>query len=329
MKKLTAIIISLVMAASVLVGCVPAGEKKGKFSIVCTVFPQYDWINSMLGENPGDVDVTLLISNGVDLHSYQPTVKDIAAIASCDMFVYIGGESEAWVEDVVKKSGNEKMKALKLLDVLGDMAKEEEPVEGGEENDHDHEHDEKELDEHIWLSLKNADFLCEKLSKALGEMDVENKEFYETNYRNYSASLKKLDQEYENAVQSATVKTLVFGDRFPFRYLVDDYNIEYYAAFNGCSAESNASFQTITFLAKKVDELALRYVIAIDGGDKSVAKAVVNNTKEKNQQILTLDSLQAITKSRIDAGENYLSVMTDNLAVIKTALGANNGSDNL
>ncbi len=323
MKKIISIIASLVLLTSVMVGCVPTEQKKGKFSIVCTIFPQYDWINNIIGENPGDVDVTLLISNGVDLHSYQPTVKDIAAIASCDMFVCIGGESEEWADDVIKTSSNSKMKAVKLLDVLGDKAKEEESVDGdeeSEEHDHDHEHDEKELDEHIWLSLKNADFLCEKLSELLCEMDEENADYYKNNYKNYSASVKALDENYTTAIAGAKVKTLVFGDRFPFRYLVDDYGIDYYAAFNGCSAESNASFETITFLANKVDALNLKYVMAIDGGDKSVAKAVVNSTKNKNQEILTLDSLQAITQVRINNGENYLSIMANNLAVIKTAL---------
>jgi zinc transport system substrate-binding protein len=266
----------------------------------------------------------LLLDNGVDLHSYQPTADDILTIAGCDLFVYVGGESDEWVDDVLAQATNKNMKVINLLDVLGDSAREEELVEGMEsEEEHDGEHEDEEeeegpeYDEHVWLSLRNTEVFCREIADALGDIDPDNSDAYHANAESYVKELEDLDGQYTEAVKDAKVKTLVFGDRFPFRYLVDDYGLDYYAAFAGCSAESEASFETITFLAKKVDELKLNYVMTIEGTDHSIAETIIKNTETKDQQILTLDSMQSTTSASED---HYSDIMKSNLEVLKQAL---------
>lgn len=468
-----------------------------KFSIVATTFAPYDWIRHIVGENNESISLTLLQDTGVDLHSFQPTAEDMIQIAECDMFVYIGGESDEWVEAALQNGQNENRVVVNLLDVLGDKAKEEETVEGME-SDHDHDHGsstfddsdvadrtladwagewqsvypflldgtldeamehmaeedetgktaeeyyeyyktgyatdiediviegntisfiqngisskasydykgyeiltyesgskgvryqfeaidvtngapkfvqfsdhgiepakaehfhiymgnesfeelsqemdhwptyypkewskeqiadsfidhshDEELDEHVWLSLKNADIYCEYLAAQIETMDPDHTSIYVDNLQNYIGELKKLDAEYTATVDEASVKTLLFGDRFPFRYLVDDYGLQYYAAFSGCSAETEASFETVAFLAEKVDELQLKYIITIDGGNTSIAETIVKATKSKDQQILKLDSMQSVTKLDVDNGNTYLSMMEQNLQILKEAL---------
>ncbi len=495
----------------------------GKLSIVTTIFPEYDWVKTIVGDNAENVDITMLLDNGVDLHSYQPTAEDIMKIATCDMFVYVGGESDEWVEDALAEATNENMVVVDLLDVLGESVKEEEIVEGmeAEEHDHDHsaevstfeddevedrtledwagewqspyqylldgeldeafeamaeekgdmtaeeykeyyktgyesdivsvkiegdnieftyengdvvnsdyeyvgyfiqdwssgtraamyrfeavdkeagapiyieindhmiaphaaehfhirmsdesfdaivdpetywptffpadmsaqdisdhlsgkdEHDEEaeeateetadadeheheegevEYDEHVWLSLKNTEVLCTEIEAQLETIDPDNAETYKANLDSYVAELDALDAQYQETVDAASVKTLLFGDRFPFRYLVDDYGLDYYAAFVGCSAETEASFETIIFLADKVNELGLNAVMTIEGNDHTIAETVRDNTESKDQEILTLDSMQSTTSEDVANGASYLSIMTDNLEVLKSAL---------
>jgi len=313
----------------------------GKLSIVTTIFPEYDWVKTIVGENAENVDITMLLDNGVDLHSYQPTAEDIMKIATCDMFVYVGGESDEWVEDALAEATNENMVVIDLLDVLGDSVKEEEIVEGMEaEEEHEHdeaeeadaeeaeeaveadadEQEEVEYDEHVWLSLKYAETLCTEIEAQLETIDPDNAETYKANLDSYVAELDALDAQYQETVDAASVKTLLFGDRFPFRYLVDDYGLDYYAAFVGCSAETEASFETIIFLADKVNELGLNAVMTIEGNDHTIAETVRDNTESKDQEILTLDSMQSTTSEDVANGASYLSIMTDNLEVLKSAL---------
>lgn len=499
MKKRISIILAVVMALLCLAAC---GQNKSKYSskndkikVVTTIFPEYDWVREIAGEN-SNVDITMLLDNGVDLHSYQPTAEDIMKISSCDMFIYVGGESDEWVEDALKESVNKNMKVINLLDVLKDTVKTEEAMPGmqseeghnhgyshfddsdvqdrsltdwsgewqsvypyiengdldevmerkaesgdktaeeykkyyetgyktdvekmsinGEEGtmeftkngvtskakyeykgykiydyssenrgvryffesvdnasdapkyvqfsdhgispskaEHYHiyagndsfdalseemdnwptyypagmtsneikedmlEHEEKEYDEHVWLSLRNAEKLCDAIADSLCDIDSENKNVYSTNAAVYKNKLKELDDQYQNVVKNSTNKTLLFGDRFPFRYMVDDYGLKYYAAFAGCSAESEASFETISFLAKKVDELGLKNVMTIEKSDKKIANTIISNTKNKNQKIFELNSLQSTTSKDVKNGVTYLSVMKSNLNVLKEAL---------
>ena len=506
MKKIFALLLAFLMTVGVLAGC---GKQAGsdaadsasntdnkKLKVVTTIFPEYDWVRQILGDKAESADITMLLDNGVDLHSYQPTADDIVKISDCDLFIYVGGESDGWVEDALKNATNKNMKVINLLDVLKDTVKTEEAMPGMQaEEGHNHgyshfddsdvqdrtlsdwagdwqsvypylqngtldavmerkaengdksaaeyrayyetgyqtdvsqitidaennticfvkdgiaakavyeykgyqiydyesgsrgvryffeavsgdadapkyvqfsdhgiapgkaehfhiysgndgfdalsqemenwptyypadmsgdeiaadmlEHEEKEYDEHVWLSLKNAKTLCEAIADALEELDADNKDAYAANTAAYVQQLTALDENYQNMVASAARKTVLFGDRFPFRYLVDDYGLSYYAAFAGCSAESEASFETVSFLANKVDELDLPCVLTIEGAQHKIAETIVQNTAEKDQKILTMDSMQSTTSDDVKSGTTYLSVMEQNLSVLSEAL---------
>ena len=318
-----------------------------KFSVVCTIFPEYDWIRQLVGDKKDNYEITYLLDKGVDLHSYQPTAEDIAKIANCDLFVYVGGESDGWVDDALKDSKNDKMQVVNLLETLGKNVKPEEVVEGmQEEDEHDHDHEdadhdhedkdkdhdhedadhdhhheeETEYDEHVWLSLRNATVLVNTLAEKLQTIDPENKDYYAGTAADYTAKLGDLDSRYLATIKKAKVKTVLFGDRFPFRYLVDDYGLKYYAAFVGCSAETEASFETVAFLAKKTDDLKLKSVLVIENSDQKIAKKIVETTKDKNQNIVVLNSMQSITNEDIANGATYLSIMESNLKALASAL---------
>ena len=328
-----------------------------KLSVVCTIFPEYDWIRELVGDKKDNYEITYLLDKGVDLHSYQPTAEDIAKIANCDLFVYVGGESDGWVKDALKESKNDKMQVVNLLETLGTNVKEEEVVEGMQEedehdhdhgkkedtdhdhedadhehehkedadHDHDHEedghhHDEVEYDEHVWLSLRNATLLVNELAVRLQTIDPENKDYYAGTAASYTAKLGDLDSRYLAAVKKAKNKTVLFGDRFPFRYLVDDYGLKYYAAFVGCSAETEASFETVAFLAKKADELKLNNVLVIENSDQKIAKKIVETTNAKDQKIVEMNSMQSVTADQIADGATYLGIMEANLKALEAAL---------
>ncbi len=316
--------LTLFAVACTFVGCKSNGGGQGdKISVVTTIFPEYDWVKNILGDKADDAELTMLLDNKVDLHSYQPTADDMVKISSCDLFIYVGGESDDWVEDALKNPKNPNRKVINLFEVLGDAVKNEESVEGMEDHDHedadDHDH-EDEKDEHVWLSLRNAKTICFAIAEQLSALDPENKDTYAKNLQTYTEALTALDKEYGMAVEEGSRKTLLFGDRFPFRYLAGDYGLEYFAAFSGCSAETEASFETITFLAGKVDELELPCVLTIEGTNHKIAQTIVQNTKAKNQQVLAMDSMQSITSQDVKNGTSYLSIMQKNLEVLKSAL---------
>ena len=517
MKKIISALLAVLMLAGMLSGCANPSDvptvsttaaataapsqteapAKTKISVVTTIFPEYDWVREILGDKADNAEIALLLDNGVDLHSYQPTADDIIKISDGDLFVYVGGESDEWVDEALKNATNKDMKVINLLDVLKDTVKTEAAKPGMQaEEGHNHgyshfddsdvqdrtlfdwdgdwqsvypylqegtldevmkrkaengsktaeeyrayyetgyktdvsqitidaesstmcfvkngvavkatyeykgyqiydyasgsrgvryffeatggdadapkfvqfsdhgigpgkaehfhiysgndgfdalsqemdnwptyyptdmsgneikedmlEHEEKEYDEHVWLSLKNAETLVGAISNALQELDPDSKDTYAANADAYVQKLSALDAEYRKAVSAGTYKTVLFGDRFPFRYLADDYGLNYYAAFAGCSAESEASFETISFLAKKVDELKLPCVLTIEGAQHKIAETIVKNTTEKNQKVLTMDSMQSTTSQDVANGTTYLSVMEKNLDVLKEALG--------
>lgn len=328
MKKYIAVFAALLLLSALLPAPEAAAERE--LSIVTTIFPEYDWVMEILGENAPNVQVTMLLDNGVDLHSYQPNVKDMVTLSTCDLFLYVGGESDSWVDDALAGATNKNMIVINLLEVLGENAKEELLVEGmehsHEEEEHheeahdeeDHEH-EAELDEHVWLSLRNASLFCQAIRDALITLDPENEELYRANTEGYLAELSRLDEAFAAAVAEGSQDTLLFGDRFPFRYLTDDYGLQYYAAFSGCSAETEASFETVIFLANKLDELGLHTVMTLEGSDGKLAQTIISTAKA-DADILCLDSMQSITKKDVQEGAKYLSIMEKNLDVLARAL---------
>ena len=352
-----------------------------KLSVVCTIFPEYDWVKEVVGDKKDNYDITYLLENGVDLHSYQPTAEDMAKISSCDLFVYVGGESDGWVEKAVKDASNPNMQVINLMETLGSNVKEEEVVEGMQGHDHEHEHEEDadhdhkheheededhdhkheheedtdhdhkheheedadhdhdheheheedehhhhhegeetEYDEHVWLSLKNVPVLVNEIAAKLQIIDPENKDVYTANSAAYIQKITELDAKYVEVVKNSSKKTILFGDRFPFRYLADDYGLKYYAAFVGCSAETEASFETVAFLAGKTDELGLSRVCTIENSDGKIADTVIQNTKNKDQKIAVLNSMQSVTANDIESGVTYLSIMEENLKVLEEVL---------
>jgi len=408
-NKLFATVLSLTLIASALTGCnststpvsTATAETDGssqtaeagtaanaqqtaaagdKVSIVCTSFPQYDWVRQLTKGLDDSFDITYLQNTGVDLHSYQASAEDIMKIGSSDMFIYVGGESDSWVDGALKNAVNPNLVAINMLEELGDDVKEEE-IKEGMQHDHDHDHEDEdndheneaehdhddaddhdheddaddhddhkdaddhdheaevddhdehddhdhadgeiEYDEHVWLSLENATELTEEIADKLETLAPDQATAIAANCDSYVAELNKLDSEYEAAVEASPIKTIIFGDRFPFRYLVDDYDLDYYAAFVGCSAETEASFETISFLTNKVDELQVPAILTIENSDQKVAKTILNNTKSKNQQILVMDSLQSVSQETINGGKTYLGTMQDNLETLKVALGVN------
>ena len=318
-------LVFLLLLAALLPGCgktAPAAPPaEDKLSIVTTIFPVYDWVRNLLGERASAVELTMLLDSGVDLHSYQPTVEDMVKISGCDLFIYVGGESDGWVDDALREAANKDMIVINLLETLGDSVKEEELVEGMEaEEEEDEDEEGPEYDEHVWLSLRSAGAICTALAEALARLDPAHAEDYAANAAAYAEKLDALDGAYRAAVDAAPGKTLLFGDRFPFRYLVDDYGLSYYAAFVGCSAETEASFETVVFLAQKTDELGLRTICQIESADGSIARTIRENTRDKDQQILSFDSMQSVTAEDVAAGKTYLGIMEENLAVLREAL---------
>lgn len=317
MKKISAVILAAMLMLCAFCGCGDNSNTAQGIKIVCTSFPQYDFAKNILGNIVGSV--VLLTENGEDLHSYEATAKDIVEIGTADLFIYVGGVSDEWVEGILKSANNPDLKTLAIMDCVETL--DEERV-AGMQHEHEYEHGEEhqheaQKDEHVWLSLGNAVKITEAISAELCAIDAENAAVYSANTDAYINKLNALDAEYRNTVESAERNVLLFADRFPFRYLTESYGIEYHAAFAGCSSESEASFETMAFLIDKTKELSLPVVLTIDGSDGSLAKTVCSET---GAEARTLDSCQSVSKADIENGTTYLGIMTSNLEVLKEAL---------
>lgn len=315
MKKTVLLLLAALLALGGLAGCAQnAPVDPDALRVVVTVFPAYDWARNVLGENPANVQLALLLDGSADLHSFQPSVADLAAIDGADLFVSIGGVSDKWTDDALQNAKD--TVSLRLLDAIGTAALTEEVVEGMQSEEEDGD----EADEHIWLSLRNAKTCVTAIADALAGIDPEHASLYRANAETYGAKLTALDRAYADAVASAARDTLLFADRFPFRYLTEDYDLRYYAAFAGCSAETEASFETVRFLAQKLDETGISTVLVIEGADRRVAETVISATQAQNQTIRVLDSMQSVTQRDMAAGTTYLGIMEQNLDVLKAAL---------
>lgn len=319
MKKILSIIVIVCCVFSlvaVLSACGDDNWENGNLKIVTTIFPEYDWTLNVLGNRAKNVNVQNLLNSGSDMHSYDGSVKDIRYISTCDLLVYVGGESDEWVEKALKQAKNENMVVIKLLDVIDTVLDEADGIEGEE----DHDHGEQSLDEHVWMSLKRAKIAVNAIADALKQLDSDNADDYTLNAHNYCHKLDVLDAEYQQTVFDTTTKTLVVADRFPFLYLFDDYGLSYYAAFSGCSATSDPSMSTIYALVEKVNELGAKVLIITETDDGKIANKVKELSQSKDQKILKLNSMQSVGANDRSSDVNYLSIMQANLDVLREAL---------
>lgn len=309
MRKKLILVLALCLGLCFLTGC--AGEgKQDKLSVVAVIFPEYDWVRQIIGADSG-IQLTLLVDDGVDPHSFQPSVADMVAVEECDLLIYGGGESDAWLEDALK--GKQKA-TVALLPLLGDKAHREEIVAGMQISD-----PEDETDEHVWMSLPNAALFCTAITRQLSSLAPDRAEVFQANLEAYLEKLSALDDAYRQTVQDAKRDTILVCDRFPYRYLTEDYGLNYYAAFPGCSAETGASFETVVFLADRAKELDLDTLIITETGDDRLAKTVAENAGRADMAVLTLNSMQSVSARQ---GENtdYLSIMEQNRQVLEQAL---------
>lgn len=318
MKDLIAALL-IISAVCLMSACGSAAESKGdKPSVVCTGFAQYDWVRSIIGEQAGEWDIIRLNEKGADMHSFQPSAEDIITITDADLFIYTGGFSESWAEDILSPKKGFKGKAYCLLKHRETVAEDEAFICDESESHESHDSHSDEYDEHIWLSPKRAINFCEDITEEICTIDPAGSEIYRENCSAYVEKLEAMDQEYRQVISEAPEKTLIFADRFPFRYLAEDYGLTCYAAFPGCSAETEASFETIAFLSDKLKKSGLSAVLVTEGSDKSIAETVVKNSGLKDIHILTINSMQSPAEN--SDGLTYMNVMDYNLGVLKIAL---------
>jgi zinc transport system substrate-binding protein len=288
----------------------------GRLNIVTTIFPQYDFVRNIAGDK---ANITLLLRPGAESHSYEPSPQDIIKIKNSAVFIYTGGESDEWVKKVLASLDTSRMKIVTLLDCV--PAVEEELVEGmqdEEEEEHDHEHEEEpEYDEHVWTAPRNAKLITQKIAEALCAVDTPNAAVYQQNAKNYAAKLDKLDADFRALISGAKRKTLIFGDRFPFRYFADAYGLKYFAAFPGCSTETEASPATVRFLIDKTKQEKIPVVFHIELSNQKMAKAIAEAT---GAQVRQLHAAHNITRQDFQNGLGYLELMRQNIEVLKEAL---------
>lgn len=364
-SKLLALSLVLVMCASCFYGCSSnKDEEKSskKTKVVATIFPVYDFLREIGGDK---IDLTMLMTPGAETHSYEPTPKDMKTVSNADLFAYVGGDSDEWVEKILDGNQNDKMTVITLMDCVKTVA--EEHVEGMEEehdhdhdedadskkdsdtdkhdehedkdkkdehadehkddhdhededkdeHDHDHDSDEPEQDEHVWTSPQNAIQIVKKLTAELSKVDPDNADYYKKNSENYIKKLKGLDKKFEDVVKNGKRKEIIFGDRFPFRYFVDRYGLKYYAAFPGCSTDTEASASTVAFLTNKVKEDQIPVIFHIELSNNKIAESIAEATGAK---ILQLNAVHNVTKEDFEKGETYLSLMEKNLKPLEEAL---------
>lgn len=299
-----------VLFAVGLTGSVKVYEKK-KTSVVAATFAPYDFARQIAG---GDAEVTMLLAPGEESHTFEPTASDIMKIEQCDVFIYGGGESDEWVNSMLSSIDTEKISVIRMMDVTENLK--EETLEGMENEEESHDHEDEEYDEHVWTSPKNAEKIVSAISKAICEKDKEHSETYEKRTAEYLSKLNALDKEFEAFSKKAADKHFVVGDRFPFKYLADEYSLKFYVAFPGCSAQSDANPTTIAFLSQKVKEEKIPVVFKVDLSTGSVAKSISESTGAK---VMTLYSCHVVSAEAFKKGETYLSLMEHNLDVLKAA----------
>ena len=302
MQKIIKLLVCILICPILLCSCSLPGlsNESDKIEIVCTIYPLYDWVQNIT-RGSDKIEVTLLAKNGVDIHSFQPSAEDIIKISNADLVVYSGGESDIWIADALRYANKFGFNCLENLSNPLPL---------------DSDLHEGELDEHFWLSPRSAAEICEKLTYSIIGLDTQNQDIYRLSCNEYLEALDTLDKEYSAMVKNAARNELVLPDRNPFRYLENDYSIVFYAAFDGCSTETEASFDTIIALSKKADELNANSIIAIKDSALKVIDSVILNLNNKDIDILVLNSMQSVTEADFD----YIKTMQENLNVLQTAL---------
>lgn len=306
-----------------LTGCgAPAAreEESGRLQVITTIFPQYDFVRQIAG---GQADVRMLLKPGEEIHSYEPTPQDIRDIQNCDLFICVGGENDVWVEEILEAMGEEAPETLRLMDMVEVYS--EETVEGMQEekgahehgHDHEEDHDHEEADEHVWTSPVNAAVITARIAEAMEEKDPANAALYRENAEAYIGELKRLDDSFRRLTESAVRRTLVFGDRFPLRYFAEEYGLDYYAAFPGCSADCEPSAATMAFLINKVRQEQIPVVFCIEFSNGNIARAICETT---GAVPMTFYSCHNVTADQMKAGVTYIDMMEDNLLVLEKAL---------
>ena len=311
LRFVTYLLCGAMLSSSLLCGCTDAPAESGKISVVTTVFPTYDFAREIGRE---EVEVSLLLTPGAESHSFEPTAQDLLKIQQCDVFVYIGGVSEQWVDSVLETLNTEEIEVIRLFDVITPI---EETHEDEHDEEEDHEHHETEYDEHIWTAPKNAAIMTETISSAMQQADAEHASLFAENTAAYLKKLSALDESYRKAVDNAAYDTLIFGDRFPFRYLVSAYGLHYHAAFSGCSSETEASAATLAFLIETVKAEQVPLVLYTESSTQKIADRICEATGADSAM---LHSCNNVTKQELEDGATYLSLMEQNLSVLKRAL---------
>lgn len=320
MKKRFLLVLICVFSALLMCACTSdTTSDDGKINIVCTEFPQYDWTKSIVQDSE-NVNLILLNTKGTDMHSFEPSADDIIKVAESDILILIGGEGDKWALDAV--SDNKKTTVINLLDLLKEN--EEHGVLAEHDHiascDHSHEDAHESADEHVWMSIKNADFFIRKICEVLYEKDPQNAGFYKGSQKEIIGQLGELDYDFSQAIGEYEHPVIVVADRFPFKYLTDEYGIECFAAFPGCSADTDASPDTIIKLSKAVDEHNLKYIAVTENTSGKTAQAVINNTGNKNQQTVVIDSMQSVSLKDIENGATYIGIMKQNFEAMKKLL---------
>lgn len=296
-------------------------ENKKKTSIVVTTVPLYDWAKSIVGSASNDVDITVLQDSGVDLHDYQPTAKDIIIIGKADIFIFVGGQSDNWVPNVLSQVKNTNRKNINALSLVKDMMHKNCHSKCNHHHDHHHDHDLHTLpDEHIWLSLRFAKKVCDEIAHSLIHVYPNEKDIFIANLEKYNAKLTKLDTSFSQYVSNAKNKSVIIADRFPFAHFFSDYGLTHFAAFEGCTAEADASFQTIMHLSQKLKTLNLPTIYTLEGGGDKIAKRIIEMSKQDKTAIKKLNSMQNTPLDKFTKLGGYIEIMKSNIAALKETI---------
>jgi zinc transport system substrate-binding protein len=316
MRKATKIFLAFIVVIALLLSAVFAIAKmknnSEKISIIATNFPAYDFVRAVAGDK---ANIKMLVKPGSEIHNFEPTPQDIIDINNSKLFVYTGGESDEWIEDILSDVDADKTKLFKMMDAVEVV--EEEAVEGMESEEEEEEGEEPEYDEHVWTSVRNATKIVNEIKNELVEISPENKNIFESKAKNYIEQLNDIDKKFQSVVGHANTKTLIFGDRFPLRYFVEDYGLKYYAAFPGCSDQTEASSKTIAFLVNKVKANSNKVVLKIEMSSGKIAETIANETGAK---VLTFNSAHNISMDEFNSGLTYVTIMKNNVKVLEEAL---------